>query len=96
MTLEDYRRFYAEEIGYASNIQSPALLATFARVPREQFLGPGPWRIASADLGFGVVYATTGDPDPRHLYHNVPVALDTTRDLNIVQAGPTGHIESFT
>jgi len=46
MTLEDYRRFHAEEIGYAANVQSPALLAAFARVPR-------------------------------HLYHNVPVALDT-------------------
>jgi protein-L-isoaspartate(D-aspartate) O-methyltransferase len=73
MTLEDYRRFYAEEIGYAANVQSPELLAAFARVPREKFLGPGPWRIASAD--------------PRHLYHNVPVALDTTRDLNNGQPG---------
>ena len=40
MTLEDYRRFYAEEIGYASNVQSQPLLAAFARVPREQFLDP--------------------------------------------------------
>jgi protein-L-isoaspartate O-methyltransferase len=47
MTLEDYRRFYAEEIGYAANVQSPALLGAFERVPRENFLGPGPWRIAS-------------------------------------------------
>jgi hypothetical protein len=35
MTLEYYRRFYAEEIGYSANVQSPALLAAFARVPRE-------------------------------------------------------------
>jgi protein-L-isoaspartate(D-aspartate) O-methyltransferase len=87
MTLEDCRRFYAEEIGYAANVQSPALLAAFARVPRESFLGPGPWRIASSDLGFGVAYATTQDADPRHLYHNVPIALDTTRNLNNGQPG---------
>jgi protein-L-isoaspartate(D-aspartate) O-methyltransferase len=87
MTLEDYRRFYAEEIGYAGNVQSPALLAAFTRVPREEFLGSGPWRIASSDLGFGVAYATTEDSDPRHLYHNVPVALDSMRELNNGQPG---------
>jgi protein-L-isoaspartate(D-aspartate) O-methyltransferase len=87
MTLEDCRRFYAEEIGYAANVQSLALLTAFARVPRENFLGPGPWRIASSDLGFGVAYANTEDADPRHLYHNVPVALDTTRNLNNGQPG---------
>jgi protein-L-isoaspartate O-methyltransferase len=58
MTLEDYRRFYAEEIGYAANVQSPALLGAFERVPRENSLGPGPWRIASSDLGCGVGYFT--------------------------------------
>jgi protein-L-isoaspartate(D-aspartate) O-methyltransferase len=27
-------------------------------------------------------YTETNDSDPRHLYHNVPVALDPARDLN--------------
>jgi protein-L-isoaspartate(D-aspartate) O-methyltransferase len=83
MTLEEYRRFYSEEIQFAANISSTALIEAFARVPREKFLGSGPWKIASVDFGLsGTTYIQTPDDDSRHVYHNVPVALDTTRDLN--------------
>ena len=88
MTLEDCRRFYAEELRFAANISSTALLDAFARIPREHFLGPGPWKIASVDLGLGgTTYIETRDADPRNLYHNVPVALDAARDLNNGQPG---------
>src|ERR1035438_134915 len=77
MTLDDYRRFYAEEIEQAANLTSPALIEAFARVPREKFLGPPPWQIASAEVralaAAGLIqlsYRTTSEP--RHLYHNVP------------------------
>ncbi|HYA24498.1 MAG TPA: methyltransferase domain-containing protein [Terriglobales bacterium] len=83
MTLEECRRFYAEEIRLAANINSAAVIDAFAHVPREKFLGPGPWKVASADLGLGgTTYIETTGADPRNLYHNVPVALDATRDLN--------------
>lgn len=83
MTLEECRQFYAEEIRLAANITSATLIEAFARVPRESFLGLGPWKIASVDLGLGgTTYIQTPDADPRHLYHNVPVALDPVRDLN--------------
>lgn len=83
MTLEECRRFYSEEIRLAANINSATLIEAFARVPRENFLGSGPWKIASVDFGLGgTTYIQTPDGDPRHLYHNVPVALDPTRDLN--------------
>ena len=83
MTLDDCRSFYAEEIRFAANVSSPALLNAFARVPRENFLGPGPWKVASIDMGLGgTAYIETPDADPKHLYHNVPVALDPARDLN--------------
>lgn len=92
MTLEECRRFFAEEIRLAAHVQSPALVDAFARVPRENFLGPGPWKIASADIGMGgVVYSETEDADPRHVYHNVPIALDTARDLNNGQPGSLAH-----
>jgi protein-L-isoaspartate(D-aspartate) O-methyltransferase len=88
MNLDDCRRFYAEEIRVAAQVQSPALVAAFARVPREEFLGPGPWRIASVDIGpSGAAYMTTDDADPRHVYHNVSIALDATRDLFNGQPG---------
>ncbi len=83
MNLDDCRRFYAEEVQLAANISSPQLVDAFARVPRENFLGPGPWKIPAVNLGLGAVkYIATADEDPRHLYHNVGVALDTERDLN--------------
>ena len=84
MSLDDCRRFYAEEIRFSANIQNAAaLVEAFARVPREDFLGPGPWKIASVDIGGGgTIYIPTEDSDPRHIYHNLPVALDSSRDLN--------------
>jgi hypothetical protein len=41
MTLDDCRKFHAEEIRYAGKVSSPALLAALAGLPREKFLGPG-------------------------------------------------------
>jgi len=87
MTLDDYRRFYAEEIEQVASLTSPALVEAFARVPREQFLGPPPWQLASAEVramaAAGLIqlkYRTTSEP--RHLYHNVVVSLDSAKDIN--------------
>ncbi len=87
MTLDDHRRFYAEEIEQVANLVSPALVEAFARVPRERFLGPPPWQFASAEIRalaaaglIQVSYRTTSDP--RHLYHNVVVVLDAAKDIN--------------
>jgi protein-L-isoaspartate(D-aspartate) O-methyltransferase len=97
MELEDARRFYAEEIRAVANVQNDALAEAFARVPREDYLGPGPWQIATPDswqvftqAGAGGAvggYRTTSDADPRHLYHNVVVAIDAARRLNNGQPG---------
>lgn len=37
MTLEEYRRFYAEEIQFSANVSTTSLIEAFARVPREAF-----------------------------------------------------------
>jgi protein-L-isoaspartate(D-aspartate) O-methyltransferase len=79
--LNDIRHQYAEEIRAAANLRSEALFAAFAKVPREHFLGPGPWQILSPDLEDGD-YWTTSDDDPMHLYHNILVAIDPSRRLN--------------
>jgi protein-L-isoaspartate(D-aspartate) O-methyltransferase len=92
MTLEECRRFYAEEIRYAANLSTMALIEAFARVPREKFLGPGPWKIAGADLtGGGTIYIPTEDDDPRRVYHNVAIGLDPARNLNNGQPGSLAH-----
>jgi protein-L-isoaspartate(D-aspartate) O-methyltransferase len=95
MLLEDYRRFYSEEIRFVANLTSAAVAEALARVPREKFMGPSPWQVASAEsLGLASLglcpsaYVTTNDP--RDLYHNVLVALDADRQLN------NGHPSTLT
>ncbi|HTV81673.1 MAG TPA: hypothetical protein VME18_03400 [Acidobacteriaceae bacterium] len=81
MTLEEVRRFFAEEIQYFANVKSPDLVAAFAKVPREMFVGPGPWKVGLTR------FLETPDADPRHVYHNLPVSLDESRNLNNGQPG---------
>jgi protein-L-isoaspartate(D-aspartate) O-methyltransferase len=79
--LSCIRRHYAEEIRAVAKLQSEALVAAFAKVPREHFLGPGPWQTLSPGIEDGD-YRTTRDDDPVHLYHDVLVAIDPSRRLN--------------
>lgn len=80
--LEVARQLYAEEVRAVSNVRSAALVRAFATVPRERFLGPGPWQIFAPVPPGCFPYRSTEDADPRHLYHNVLVAIDPTRRLN--------------
>jgi protein-L-isoaspartate(D-aspartate) O-methyltransferase len=77
--LDTRRQFYAEELRAVANLQSGALVKAFAKVPREHFLGPGPWQILNPSFDS---YRTTPDADPKHLYHNVLIAIDAGRQLN--------------
>jgi len=77
--LDEMRRYYAEELRAVANLQSEALVRAFAKVRREDFLGPGPWQVCSPRLES---YWTTKDADPKHLYHNLLVAIDSERGLN--------------
>jgi protein-L-isoaspartate(D-aspartate) O-methyltransferase len=74
------RSAYAEEVRAAAGLQSDALVAALARVPREHFLGPAPWQIVTRVLPTHVEYETTWDVE--RLYHNVLVAIDAGRSLN--------------
>jgi protein-L-isoaspartate(D-aspartate) O-methyltransferase len=87
MTIEECREFYAREIKFAANPTTPGLVEAFARVPREKFLGPGPWQLGSAEAramsAAGILqlsYVTVDDP--RDVYHNVLVSLDRAKDIN--------------
>lgn len=80
--LPIYRRFYAEELRAVAGLRSEGLVEAFATVPREAFLGPGPWKIFSLNQGIGeATYRPTPD-NPEHVYHNVAVAIDAARQLN--------------
>src|SRR5215472_7741089 len=79
-SVEKARRRYAEELRFTAGLRSHAVIHAFATVPREDFVGPGPWRVLSP-MALGE-YWPTEDADPRHLYHDVLIAIDEERRLN--------------
>ena len=96
MTIEDCREFYAREVLFAANLATPGLTEAFAKVPREKFLGPGPWQIGSAEARAVSVagllqlsYVTV--EDPRDVYHNVVISLDRAKDINNGQPSALGR-----
>lgn len=75
--IEDIRNFYARLLAANAGSPDPRLEAVFAEVPREAFLGPGPWTVIA---GNGKV--TTPSADPAHIYQNVLVTLDDDKGIN--------------
>jgi protein-L-isoaspartate(D-aspartate) O-methyltransferase len=76
--LQIVRRAYAKQTLAAANVTDPAILAAFAAVPRERYLGPGPWPMFRW-LG---AYTPTPDDDPVYLYTDHLVGLVPARHLN--------------
>lgn len=72
---EEARQFYAKLMAAASGSTDPRLERIFELVPREAFLGPGPWKIVVGTRTF-----ETPNADPSYLYQNVLVALDAERN----------------
>jgi len=96
MTIEECREFYAREVKFAANLTTPGLAEAFSRVPREKFLGAGPWQLGSAEgramsaAGIMQMLYVTVD-DPRDVYHNVVVSLDRAKDINNGQPSALGR-----
>lgn len=72
------RRAYAKQILAEGGVTDPRIRAAFARVPREDFLGRGPWQVMRAPG----VYTTTPDADPVYVYTNQLVGLLPGRGIN--------------
>src|SRR5580704_14807121 len=75
--IESARHFYAEELCRINHISSPAILAAFSTVPRERFVGPGPWMIQTDGTQF-----FTESADPRDVYRDALIVLDAAKRLN--------------
>jgi protein-L-isoaspartate(D-aspartate) O-methyltransferase len=75
--LDEIRGVYARFMAAVSGSADPRLERAFELVPREAFMGPGPWRI-----GVYGKYIETPDADPAYLYQNVLVALDADKGIN--------------
>ena len=81
--LAEIRSAYAREMAAASDWGDPRLERAFAEVPRENFVGPGPWMIMGLTAALANErYVRTRDADPAHLYQNALVALDAEKGIN--------------
>src|SRR5262245_65517510 len=83
--LDVIRRAYAKQILAAVQVNDPRLEAAFAYVPRENFLGPGPWTIPRWLSG----YVLTPSADPVYVYIDNVVQIIAERHVNNGQ--PSGH-----
>lgn len=77
--LKVLRRAYSQRILAAAGVTDARLARAFAEVPREDFLGPGPWPVY--DLARGT-YVTTPDADPAHIYTDDLVGIVPARHIN--------------
>jgi protein-L-isoaspartate(D-aspartate) O-methyltransferase len=73
------RRAYAKQVLFASGLADPRLEDALATLPREAFLGPGPWALMCPP---DETYHRTPDADPVYLYQDVMVGLHTGKVLN--------------
>lgn len=76
-TLDEVRGFHAKMMAAASNSTDERLERIFELVPREAFLGPGPWQIMVNRR-----YLETPSADPIYVYQDVLVALDAGKGIN--------------
>jgi protein-L-isoaspartate(D-aspartate) O-methyltransferase len=74
---EALRHFYARLVAASAEVTEPRIIAAFATVRREQFIGPGPWQIAVAGG-----YMSSETDDPRVLYQDIVVGLVPERRIN--------------
>ncbi len=77
VSLESARRSFAEELCRTNRISSPAILAAFSTVPRERFVGPGPWMIQVSGA-----QSFTESADPQNVYQDALIVLDAAKGLN--------------
>ena len=75
--LRIIRAAYAKQVLAASSVNNPKLAGAFAAIPREDFLGPGPWLV-----WHWTRYVATPEADPIYLYTNDVVALVSERHVN--------------
>jgi protein-L-isoaspartate(D-aspartate) O-methyltransferase len=91
MTAEELaivRRAYAKQILAAMHVTDERVEAAFAAVPREDFLGPGPWQI----FRFWNSYVPTPSADPVYLYTDDLVGILPDRRLNNGQPSLHAHL----
>lgn len=81
----DYRDTFIDEIrilsGLEASVSRERVLEAFRSVPRERYVGNGPWKLRSP-LHTHTVFETP-NADPKYLYHCALIVLDETQGINI-------------
>ena len=72
------RSYYARFIAGKGGVYDQRIVAAFEAVPREQYVGPGPWKV----FAFGAGYIETPSDDPAFLYQDVLIGLVTDHGIN--------------
>ncbi len=77
--LETHRLFFARLVTSSERASEATdrLIRAFSSVPREQFVGPGPWKVFASG---GLIETPTADP--AFLYQDMLVALAPERRIN--------------
>ncbi len=81
-SIRDFRQFYARFIVASAGSANERLIAAFSTVPREKFLGKGPWPVFT-----GSGYLPTISDDPRLLYQDIVIGLLPEKGINNGQPG---------
>jgi len=76
-SIEVFRTLYARLIVASAQATDERLVEAFAAIPREHYVGPGPWSIWTPSG-----YISTESDDARLLYQDVLVGLSTERKIN--------------
>lgn len=75
------RRWFAEDVReVAPVVHNQAIVDAFAVVPRENYLGDGPWGIHSR-LSVGEIHQSKSS-SAHHLYHDVLISIDEDSGIN--------------
>src|SRR5688500_12110673 len=85
---EALRAFYARLVVPEPTACDGRLIVAFSMVPREHFVGRGPWKLISASG-----YIDTPSDDPAFVYQDVVIALVAARGINNGQ--PSLHATSM-
>ncbi|PSH67699.1 protein-L-isoaspartate O-methyltransferase [Phyllobacterium brassicacearum] len=89
--LETVRRAYAKQILASVGVEDARIEQAFADVPREDFLGRGPWPISR----FGLGYVYSPNDDPTYLYTDDLVGIAPERHINNGEPSLHAHLLWF-
>ena len=76
-SIQKHRDYYANFIVRSAGSSDERLIAAFAGIEREHYVGRGPWPICNVSG-----YLPTVSADPRLLYQDILIGLATDRGIN--------------